>query len=154
VSERPRDYFERGRTWAAFGLLLAAVLLILGSLLDWVSVERLPETIPADQARFAEPFNGFDVRDGYFTAGAGIVLALLAVGIAVKGRYAWLGFIVSMIAGAVAIADYRDIDGMFNDFGGIGAGIDPGIGLTLVTAGALIGILSSATAIAATPRSG
>jgi hypothetical protein len=134
------------------GLLLAAILLVVGSLLDWVTIDRLPETIPADQARFAEPFNGLDVRDGYFTMGAGVLLALFAVGILVKGRYAWLAFLASVVAGAVAIADYRDIDGLFREQQGIGGGIDPGIGLTLVCAGALIGVIASATAIAATPR--
>ena len=152
MSDRPRDYFERGRTWAAMGLLLAAILLVVGSLLHWVSIDRLPETIPADQARFAEPFNGFDVRDGYFTMGAGVLLALCAVAIVVKGRYAWLAFLVSMVAGAVAISDYRDIDGLFNEYQGIGAGIDPGIGLTMVAVGALIAVIASATAIAATPK--
>lgn len=154
MSGRPNDYFERGRTWASVGLVLAAVLLIVGSLLDWVTIDRLPETVPADQARFAEPFNGLDVRDGYFTTGAGVLLALFAGLIISTGRtrFAWLAFIVSIVAGSIAIADYRDIDGLFNDYGGIGRGIDPGIGLALVAAGALVGVISAVTAVAASPR--
>lgn len=153
MSDRPRDYFETARAWASTFLVIAAALLVSGSFLDWVTVERLPETIPADQARFAEPFNGFDVTDGYVTAGAGIVLAFCATMLMLKAKssYAWLAFFVAMVAGAVAISDYRDISGLFEQFGGIGRGPSPGPGITLVTAGALLGVVSAAASIAATP---
>lgn len=140
--------------WTSTGLVLAAAMLFAGSLLDWVSVEDLPDTIPVDQARFAEPFNGFDVGDGYVTAGAAIALVFCAVMIVMKAKnsFAWLAFCVSVVAGAVAISDYRDISGLFEQFGGIGRGISPGIGMTLVAAGALLAFVSSVGAVAATPR--
>ena len=154
MSDYPRDYFERARTWAAIGLILAGALLILGSFLDWVKVERLPETIPADQARFAQPFNGFDVGDGYIIGSVGIILGFLAVGLFVssKSRFAWAAFFGCMVAGAVAISDYRDIDGLFREAGTIGRGISPGIGLALCALGALVGLISAVTGVAATPR--
>jgi hypothetical protein len=80
VSDAPRDYFDRARLVAATGLFIAAVCLIVGCFLDWVTVDQLPDVIPADQAAKAEPFNGFDVRDGYIVAGAAIVLLVSAVG--------------------------------------------------------------------------
>lgn len=154
MSLSTRDYFERARAWASTGLVLAGALLVAGSLLDWVSVDQLPETIPAEQARFAEPFNGFDVGDGYVTTAVGIVLAGCAVMIMLRAKssFAWLAFFASMVAGAIAISDYRDIDGLFQQFGGIGRGITPGIGITLVAVGALLGFVSSVAAIAGSPR--
>ena len=154
MSERPRDYFEKARIWACTALFLGAALLFLGSFLDWVSVSTLPETIPSDQIRFAEPFNGFDVGDGWVTAGAAIVMWFCAVMVVLKAKssFAWLAFIASIVAGAVAISDYRDISGLFEQFGGIGRGISPGAGITLVAAGALISLVSSVAAVAATPK--
>ena len=154
VAASPRDVFEKARVWAAAGLVLAAALLIVGSFLDWVSVERLPDTIPADQAARAEPFNGFDVGDGYVTGGAGIAIAFCAAMLMLKARssFAWLAFVSAMIAGAIAISDYRSIDQLFEDFQGIGKGISPGIGLTLVAAGALVGMVSAVGGVAATPN--
>jgi hypothetical protein len=154
VSDYPRDYFDKARTWAAIGLVLAGALLILGSFLDWVKIDRLPDTIPSDQVRFAQPFNGFDVGDGYIIGSVGVLLGLLAVGMFVssKSRYAWGAFFGCMVAGAVAISDYRDIDGLFRQEGTIGGGISAGIGLTVCALGALIGVISAVTGVAATPR--
>lgn len=154
VSEAPRDYFETARAWASTGLVIGAALLVLGSFLDWVSVERLPETIPTDQARFAEPFNGFDVGDGYVTGGAGIVIAFCAAMLMAKAKssFAWLAFVAAMIGGAIAISDYRGIDQVFEDSQGIGRGISPGVGLTLVAAGALLGMVSAVAGVAASPK--
>jgi hypothetical protein len=154
VSERQRDYFEKARIWACTALFLGAALLFLGSFLDWVSVERLPETIPSDQARFAEPFNGFDVGDGWVTTGTAVVMWFCAVMIVLtaKGSFAWLAFVASIVAGAVSISDYRDISGLFEQFGGIGRGVSPGIGITLAAAGSLVSLVSSVAAVAATPN--
>jgi hypothetical protein len=154
VSEAPRDYFDRARTWAAQGLLIAAALLVLGSFLDWVSVERVPDTVPADQASRAEPFNGFDVSDGYVTGGAGIVVAFSAAMLITRAKssFAWLAFVAAMIAGAISISDFRGIDQVFEDFQGIGKGISPGIGLILTAVGALLGMVSAVAGVAATPR--
>lgn len=126
--------------------------MIVGSSLDWVTVERLPDVIPAEQRDNAEPFNGFDVGDGYWTAAAGVVLMASAVSLVVRARHAWLGFVAAMVGGAVAISDYRGIESLFEHTNAIGTGISPGIGLTLVAAGALLGLVSSVAGIAATPK--
>lgn len=154
MSEAPRDYFEKARAWASTGLVIAAALLVLGSVLDWVTVEQLPNEIPTNQAEKAEPFNGLDVGDGFVTTGVGIVLAFCAVMLILKARssFGWLAFFAAMVGGGIAISDYRGIEGMFEDFGGIGRGIAPGIGLTLVAIGALLGMISAVAGVAASPR--
>lgn len=149
-----RDYFERARAWSGSGLFLAAALLAVGSFLDWVRIDVLPERIPADQASRADPFNGFDIGDGWWTLAAGIVLAACAVLLVLRpaGRWAWWAFLASVVSGGIAISDYRGITQVFRDWGGIGTGPEPGIGLTLVAIGAFVGLISSVAAIAATPR--
>jgi hypothetical protein len=149
-----RDYFERARMWAGTGLFAAAALVILGSFLDWVTVDALPDRIPANQAARAEPFNGFDIGDGWWTLGAGLVLLLCAVLLVLRpvSRYAWWAFVAAIVCGGIAISDYRGIAEVFNEWGGIGRGPSAGIGLTLVAAGAFVGLISSVAAIAATPR--
>jgi hypothetical protein len=149
-----RDYFERAQMWAGTGLFLAAALIILGSFLDWVTVDALPDRIPANQAARAEPFNGFDIGDGWWTLGAGVVLLACAVLIVLRpaSRYAWWAFVAAIVSGGIAISDYRGIAEVFADWGGIGRGPSAGIGLTLVAAGAFLGLISSVAAIAATPK--
>lgn len=152
MSDAPRDYFDRARLVAATGLFVAAVCLIVGCFLDWVTVDQLPDVIPADQAAKAEPFNGFDVRDGYIVAGAAIVLLVSAVRLVIQSRGAGLAFLAAVVAGGIAISDYRSIDELFVEFDAIGRGPHPGIGLILVAFGALLGLVAAVAAIAATPR--
>jgi hypothetical protein len=154
VSGPPRDFFERALMWAATGLFIAGALLATGSFLDWVSIEQLPDVIPANQAARADPFNGLEVGDGYWTLIAGGVLAVCAVLLVLRGSgtSARVAFVASIVGGAVAISDYRAIDRLFEEVEGIGVGITPGLGLTLASAGALLGLISSVAAIAATPR--
>lgn len=153
MSDAPRDdFFERARAWAATGMFVAAGLLFVGSFLDWVMVQQLPETIPPDQMHRARPFNGFDVGDGYWIAAAALVLAASAVMVVLRARFSWLAFAASVVAGAIAIADYRGVEAVFDEFGGIGTGIEPGLGLTLVAVGALLGLVSSVAGVAASPR--
>ncbi len=146
------DYFERARAWAATGVFVAALLLVVGSFLDWVVVDVLPPTIPEDQAHRAPPFSGFEVRDGWYVLAAGIVLAGCAIALILRGRGARLAFAAAIVAGAITISDYRSIPGLFVELEGIGVGAAPGIGLTLATAGAILGLIASVAAIAATPR--
>lgn len=149
-----RDYFGRARAWAATGLFVAAGLCILGSFLDWVTIARLPQTIPADQAARAEPFNGLDIGDGWWTLAAGIALLISAVLLVLRehGRYAWWGFVAAMVAGGIAISDYRGIAEVFENWGGIGLGPQPGLGLSLIAVGSLVGLVASVAGIAATPK--
>lgn len=140
--------------WAATGLFIAGSLLATGSFLDWVSIEQLPDVIPANQAPRADPFNGLDIGDGYWTLLSGVVLAACAVLLVLRssGRGARVAFVASIVGGAVAISDYRAIDRLFEEVEGIGVGITPGLGLSLAAAGALLGLISSVAGIAATPR--
>ena len=156
VSELTRDFLDRARVWSATGMFIAAALLVAGSFLDWVSIAQLPERIPADQAHRAPPFNGFDVGDGYAICIAALVVAGCAVLLVIKtkGGYAWSALVASIVAGGVAISDYRGVDRMFVDLEGIGRGVDPGMGLTLVAAGAFLGLIAAVAGIAATPRIG
>ena len=153
MSDAPRDYFDRARLVAATVLFIAAVCLIVGCFLDWVTVDQLPDVIHADQAAKAEPFNGFDVRDGYIVAIAAIVLLVSAVRLVIQGRGAGVAFLAAVVAGGIAISDYRSIDELFVEFDAIGRGPHPGIGLILVAFGALLALVAAVAAIAATPRS-
>lgn len=147
-----RDYFEKARAWAATGIFIAALLLIVGSFLDWIVVDRLPPVIPDEQADRAPPFTGFEVQDGWFVFIAGLVLVGCAVWLILRGRGARLAFLIAIIAGAITISDYRSIPGLFVELEGIGAGARPGIGITLATSGAILGLIASVAAIAASPK--
>jgi hypothetical protein len=135
-------------------MFIAAAVLVAGSFLDWISIELLPERIPEDQAHRVPPFNGFDVGDGYGICIAALVIAGCAMFLILtaKGGYAWTGLGASIVAGAIAISDYRGVDALFVELEGIGRGVDPGIGLTLTAVGAFLGLISAVGGIAATPR--
>lgn len=152
MSDAPRDYFDRARLIAATGLFIASVCLIVGCFLDWVTVDQLPTVIPENQRARAEPFNGFDVRDGYVIVGAALVLLISAVRIVLQSTGAGLAFLAAVVAGGVAISDYRSVDEMFVELEAIGRGPRPGAGLILVAFGALLALISAVGAIAATPR--
>ena len=155
MSEPPRDFLERARLWSATGMFVAAGVLVAGSFMDWVTIAQLPERIPAEQAPRAQPVNGFDVGDGYAIAVAAVVIAACAMLLVLRARggYAWTALAASIFAGGVAISDYRGVDALFEEVEGIGRGIDPGVGLTLVAAGAFLGLVSAVAGVAATPRS-
>ena len=146
------DYFEKARAWAASGVFVAALLLIVGSFLDWVTVDQLPPTIPDDQIDRAPPFSGFEVQDGWYVFIAGLVLVGCAVWLILRGRGARLAFVAAIVAGAITISDYRSIPDLFVELEGIGVGAAPGIGITLATAGAILGLIASVAAIAASPK--
>lgn len=152
MSDAPRDYFDRARLVAATGLFIAAICLIVGCFLDWVTVDQLPAVIPADQAAKAEPLNGFDVRDGYVIAAAALVLLISAVRLVLQSRGAGIAFLAAVVAGGVAISDYRSVDELFVQYDAIGRGPRPGVGLVLVAIGALLAVVAAVAAIAATPR--
>ena len=148
------NYFDRARAVAASALFAAGAAAILGSLLEWVTVEDRPPTVPEEQLRRLPPLSGVEVVDGWYVIGAAVVVLVSAFAIVLRKRsgWAWLSFVASMVIGAVAVADYRDIDGLFSDVEGIGRGPVPGLGLMLVIAAAFVGIVASVAAVAASPR--
>ena len=150
------NYFDKARGASAAGLIAAGAAAIIGSLLDWVSITP-PRIIPADQAEGAEPFTGIEATDGWWVIGLAIVLILMAIMLTVTRRslYAWLGFLTSIVMGGIAIADYRGIGELTSAITrrmDIIGDADPALGIMLVAAAALIGVIASLIGVAATPR--
>ena len=146
------DVFDRARVFAAAALVAAGAAVILGTLLDWVTVEP-PRIIPADQIPATEPFTGLETKSApYLLIGAGalILLALLVV-VRKKSLYAWLAFLVSVGIGGVAFQNYRGIEELFYEQMERVGNPDVALGLTLVAAGGMIGVIAGAAAIAAVP---
>jgi hypothetical protein len=160
-----RDVFDRARSWAAAIMLAAAAAAIVGSMLDWVTISA-PSGLRRDlgfgrdvfdEQRISEPFTGLEARDGWWTLGAGAVLAIAAVLLLItkQGRYAWLGFLAAMVIGAVAFADYRSIGEISSSLShrmDIRGEATPAIGIVLVSGAALAGLLGSVTGITASPH--
>jgi hypothetical protein len=71
-----------------------------------------------------------------------------------RGKWAWLGFIASVIAGGLSIAAYRAIAdesaSLYRELDLVGRA-SPGFGLTLVAAGAITGLIASVGGVIATP---
>ena len=149
----PLDFFDQMRMVAATILFLAGVIAIVGTLLDWVTIEP-PERVPADQAEALATFTGIETSDGRLIAIGGAVLIVTAILLVLRKRsgHAWIAFITSVVMGAIAIADYRDITGVFyEEMQRIGRPT-PAIGLLLDAAAAIAGLLGSLIGITATPR--
>ena len=145
-----REVFESARVWVSGALFLAGSMAIIGSLLDWVTFVIDDERVLELGARPSSPVSGFDVGDGRWAAAAGVAIIVAAFLLVIRGRGAGLSLLASIVAGAVAIADYRDLTNLTADL----ASGEPqaGIGLTLVVAAAILGLLASVAGIAATPR--
>lgn len=146
------DTFDRARSVAAAFLVAAGAAVILGTVLDWVTVEP-PPTVPVDQAAQTEPFTGLETRSAPYlliASGAVILLALLLVARR-KSVYAWLAFLTSIVIGAIGFQSYRGIDELFYEqMDGVGDPA-PALGLMLVVAGGVIGVIAGAAGIAASP---
>jgi hypothetical protein len=143
---------------AATGIFIASIAGIVGSVIPWVTVEP-PPTVPEDQAARAEPFTGLEAGDGWWVLAAGLVMlacAVLFVLTAQRG-FAWLSFTAAMVAGAIAIADYRSVNKPLNQQveselvrrTDVIGDIDPGLGLALVAACGIVGIIASVAGLAA-----
>ena len=150
------DPFDRARSIAATGMFMAALCVVVGALLNWVSIEP-PPIIPIEQADQTIPFAGIDTRDGKIVLVAGIVLGLCAVWLVVskRGLPGIIGMLASILIGGIAFADFRAVEdpasGLMRRMERVGA-IDPGIGLTLVAVGGILGLITTVAAIAASPR--
>lgn len=147
------DFFERARAVAASVLFAAGAAALIGSFLDWVTVEAVPPEVPQEQAHRLPPFSGLELGDGWAVLGAALVLLLAAFLVVMKGTsgFGWLAFLAAIVIGGIAISDYRGIEEVHLDMEGIGSGPRPGLGLTLVAAAGMIGLIASVGAIAASP---
>lgn len=152
TEDRTTDAFDRARTIAAAFLVAAGAAVILGSVLDWVIVEP-PPIIPVEQIPATEPFSGLDTKSApYLLIGAGLVILLaLLVVIRRKALYAWLAFLVSIGLGGFAFQNYRGLDELFYEQMDRIGDPSPALGLMLVAAGGVVGVIAGAAAIAALP---
>ena len=152
MSDSARDAFDTARGWASGGLFLAGALGILGSLADWVRF-TLDENLAVEGARPTPPLTGFDVGDGWWAAGASLVMIAGAFLLVLRARpgFGGLCLIASIVLGAIAISDYRGVSDYEPKINFVG---EPhaAIGLILVVAAAILGLFASIAGIAATPR--
>jgi hypothetical protein len=154
--EHPPDYLDKARTFAVVGLLVAALLAIAGSLLDWVHIVP-PDVVPEREAANIEPFTGVEAQDGLWVISGALLLGASAVGLLIrrKGSYALAAFLVSIVIGAIAVADYRgvgEVSSAISQRMNIVGDATAGIGLKLVALAALLGLISSIIGLAATPK--
>jgi hypothetical protein len=149
------DYFDKARSIAASVLFAAGATAIVGALLDWVTIKP-PELVPRNQVSLLDPFNGIEATDGWFVIVGGLIVIFCAAMLVVRAKsgYAWLAFFASMIVGGIAIADYRGIETLFyEEMDRIGLP-EPALGLTLVAAAGIVGVIAAAAGAAASPRRG
>ena len=146
------DIFDRARSIAAAALVAAGAATIIGTLLDWVTLAP-PELIPADQIPRTEPFSGLDTKSApYLLIAAGIViLAALLLVVRRKTFYAWTGFLASVVIGAIGFQNYRGLEELsYDQMERIG---EPAaaIGLMLVVAGGIVGVIAGAAGAVSIP---
>lgn len=146
------DFFDRARAFSAAVLLAAGAAAIIGAFLDWVSIEP-PDVVPPAQEDRLAGFTGIETVDGRVILGGGVVLVASAILLALrrKALYGWIAFLVSMLIGAIAIADYRDITGLFYDEMHRIGDPTPMFGLGLCATAGIVGLLGSLVGITATP---
>ncbi|MDQ3987276.1 MAG: hypothetical protein M3280_12370, partial [Actinomycetota bacterium] len=111
------DFGTRARVWAGVLLLIGGLSAVVGSAVNWVTVEPPPEPPPGvdfEGERFgeddsSEPFNGLEARDGWVTvAGGGLLLVAGLMVISGRGG-SGLALLASIPIGAVAISAYRGV---------------------------------------------
>ena len=147
-----RDTFDRARSISAAFLVAAGAAVIIGTVLDWVTVEP-PGVLPADQAGAAKPFTGLETKSAPYlliAAGAVILLALLLVARR-RSIYAWSAFLASIVVGGIAFQNYRGVDELFYEQMDRIGDPNPALGLMLVAAGGVVGVIAGAAGISATP---
>ena len=159
------DYFARARAVAVTVLIAAGAACVIGAAMDWAVLERCPEVQPGstfDESELEEPppcpVRGIDATEGRVAAVAGFLMMIGGTLLVMRGNpsFGWLALLASILAGSFAISAYRGVgdanSSISRRFGLIDA-YDVGVGLTLVAAAAVIGIIASVASIAATPRS-
>jgi hypothetical protein len=157
------SFFDRVRAVAGTIVMASGAAAIVGSMLAWVTITPPPKVRPAlrgaelQGVKASEPFSGIEAGDGWWVFGAGVVM-ILAAGMLIlrrRGLYAWIALLAAMVIGGITFADYRAIGDLSS---GLSRRMDivglakPSLGITLVAASALIGIVASGAGIAATPR--
>jgi hypothetical protein len=156
------DFFARARNWGATLIFIAGLLGILGSFLSWVSIEpppRLPTGEDFEGQEFGESgapetFTGVEARDGWYVIGASLVLVVAGTMIVLGRRAGWLAFVATLPIGGIAVADYRAVSEPTSALAermDLFGNVSPGIGLTLVGVAAVVGLIGSVIAIAASP---
>jgi hypothetical protein len=147
-----RDAFEKARSIAAAFMVAAGAAVIIGTLLDWVSITP-PLITPVDLIPQTEPFTGLETKSApYLLIAAGVViLSALMLVVRRKSLYAWLGFLASMVIGAIGFQNYRGMDELFYDQMERIGEPTAGLGLLLVVAGGIIGLIAGAAGIAGAP---
>lgn len=138
-------------------MLAAAAVALIGSFLDWVAITETPRVLPTSELERAHPVSGIEEGDGWVV----ILLAVVVINGSLllwmrrKGLWGWLGFLSSVVMGAIAIGDYRAISdpgsGIMQQLDVVGE-VDQGIGLLFVVAGAVAGVIFSLLGVAATPH--
>lgn len=157
------DYFERARAVSIALLMLAGVLAIAGSFMDWTTKGTIPEeirlqsSVPVIEDQLSDPVTGFDAGDGKVVIGAAVFVLVSAMLLAVtrQGRYGLLALLASVVTGAVAIAAYRSLGDTTSDFFrklDLAGAIDPGIGLILVAVAGLLGVLAGSLGMISSPK--
>ena len=163
MSGRPvkGDYFDRVRAVAAGVLGAAGAASVVGSLMSWVTIRPAGSVLrqfgEEDIKNVSEPFTGIEAGDGWWVLGAGVITMVSALLLLIRKRagFGWIGFLASIVIGAIAFADFRSVtdvsSGLSRRMDVVGDA-DPAFGLTLVAAAGVIGVLASAVGIMASPR--
>jgi len=167
VSDTPRDIFDSAQKWAAALLVLAGALSVVGATLEWVEISVRPQVrsdvdfgdnqVQVEELEPTQPFSGLEAGDGWFVLGAGVMM-IIAAGLFLvsrANRYAWLGFLAAVVIGSIAFTDYRGVGDFTSPISRrmeiVGKAV-PALGLTLVAAAGLIGLIGAVVGIAASPQ--
>ena len=156
ASPTQQGFFDRARAWAATGLFVAGGLAVVGATVEWVTITP-PPVLPAGEAPRTDPYTGLEAGDGWWVLGAGIAMALLATLLVLRSKslYAWLAFLVAILIGGIAFSDFNAVGDtsseLWRRMDRVGD-VDAGLGLTLVAAAGVIGVIAAAAGVAATPR--
>jgi hypothetical protein len=156
------DIFDRARVWAAAGLVASGGAAILGAVLDWVTITDVPPNPQTPQAEKevsegAVPFNGVEEGDGWIVIVFGVLLILLAVVLLLRRRgfIAGLALLSAVVIGAIGISDYRAIGDpnseLVREMELVG-NPDPGVGIMLVAASGIIGLVAAVVGLISTPK--
>ena len=152
------DFLDRARAASSAGLIAAGAAAVLGSVLEWVTIDP-PGQGPAAELAKANPFTGIEARDGWYVIACAAVLIVCAFLIVATKRsiFAWLAFVASFVIGVIGFSDYRAVTEITSDLSRrmeIVGDAEPAIGLILVLVAAFVGIFASLAGVAATPRQG